>query len=352
MTLSIGLIGLPNVGKSTLFNALTHQNVLVADYPFATIEPNLGIVPLPDRRIYQLASISESLKTIPATVSFTDIAGLVEGANKGEGLGNKFLSHIRQTKVIAHVVDAFREQAKALNEINVVRTELLLADWQTLDQQLEKLRKPAKNDPKIADIAATIKAALKEVDNEIVLSQSRFRKEYRQKLAHLNLLTLKPFIYIFNLAEKDLKNSSFQSSLSQLVSDAKHLFLSAKLELELSQLGNNDRTEFLSEYGLNESGIQRLAQLGFEILGLQTFLTTGAKETKAWVISKNCLAPQAAGIIHGDMERGFIAADIVNFRDFEKFKSWLAARAAGVCRTEGRNYLMQDGDVVEFKFNV
>ena len=352
MALSIGLVGLPNVGKSTLFNALTQQNVLVADYPFATIEPNLGIIPLPDKRIYELSQIFKSLKTIPATVSFTDIAGLVKGASDGEGLGNKFLSHIRQTRVIAQVIGTFRSQTDALENIKIIKTELLLADWQTLNQQLEKLPRLAKGDPQAAALVKTMQIASQELDSEILLNQSEYRDEYEQKLAHLNLLTLKPFIYIFNLSDKDLKDEDLKSRLQQLIPDEKCLFLSAKLELELNQLDQPDLELFLKEYNLTQTGIEKLAALGFEVLELQTFLTAGEKESKAWVIPKNCLAPQAAGTIHSDMERGFIAAEIVSFNDLKHLQSWHAARTVGLCRTEGKNYQMRDGDVVEFKFNV
>lgn len=351
MSLNIGLVGLPNVGKSTLFNALTKQNVLVADYPFATIEPNLGIVPLPDDRVEQLAQIFNSSKVLPATVSFVDIAGLVKGASQGEGLGNKFLSHIRQSSVIAQVIGAFRQSEDAANEIKVIQTELLLADHQTLITQLEKLKKPARSDPQIADLVHFIKLALEDIDNEILLSLSPHKKEYEQKFIQFSLLTLKPFIYIFNLSDDDLKNSKLKAELNQLV-EGHCLFLSARLELELSQLNTQDLNLFLSEYGLQQSGIGQLASLSFEILNLQTFLTAGDKETKAWVIPKNCLAPLAAGVIHSDMQRGFIAAEIVNFNDLKRLKSWSKARQDGVCRTEGKNYQMQDGDVVEFKFNV
>ncbi len=352
MSLSIGLVGLPNVGKSTLFNALTQQNALIADYPFATIEPNLGIIPLPDDRVHQLAKIFGSLKTVPATVSFTDIAGLVKGASRGEGLGNKFLDYIRQTKVIAQIVGAFRTTTDALEDIKIVKTELILADWQLLDQKLQKIRKPAKSDQELSALASCIEKALSDLDNEITLSQSEHQEEYAQKLAHLNPLTLKPVIYVFNLADKDLNDQALKSRLSQAVPGEQHLFLSAKLELELSHLNKEDLELFLKEYDLSRSGIERLAELGFEVLGLQTFLTAGPKEARAWVIPKYCLAPKAAGIIHSDIERGFIATDIVSFEDLKRLGSWSVARTEGVCRTEGKNYCMRDGDVAEFKFNV
>ncbi len=352
MSLSIGLVGLPNVGKSTLFNALTHQNALIADYPFTTIEPNLGIVALPDNRVNALAEIFKSLKTVPATVSFTDIAGLVEGASRGEGLGNKFLDHIRQTKVIAQIVGAFRSQAGALRDIEIVETELLLADWQMLDQKLQKIRKLAKGDKELAKLAGLIEKALEELDASRPLRHSQNEAAYAASLSSFNLLTLKPTIYVFNLAEADLNKTELRSQLAQAVPNARHLFLSAKLENELSQLGSEETELFLKEYDLQKRGIESLAEIGFETLGLQTFLTAGINEARAWIIPRNCPAPQAAGIIHSDMERGFIAADIVSFEDLKRLGSWAAARTAGVCRTEGKNYAMRDGDVAEFKFNV
>ena len=352
MSLSIGLVGLPNVGKSTLFNALTRQNVLVADYPFATIEPNLGIVPLPDDRVHRLATVFKAAKTLPATVSFTDIAGLVEGASRGEGLGNQFLENIRRTGVIAQVIGAFRPDADTRADIEIIGTELVLADWQVLDGQLQKLRKPAKSDRRLAEQVACLEAALEELDSGVFLSHSPRGEEYSRQLAQFNLLTLKPVVYVFNLAEADISDSNLQAKLAEAVPGGDCLFISAKLELEISQLGAEERAGFLREYGLKRSGIEQLAAAGFDILGLQTFLTAGGQEAKAWVIPKNCPAPKAAGVIHSDMERGFIAADIVAFEDLMASGSWSAARAGGLCRTEGKQYLMQDGDVVEFKFNV
>ena len=350
MSLSIGLVGLPNVGKSTLFNALTRQNVLVADYPFATIEPNLGIVPLPDGRVHRLGQVFNSAKTIPATVSFTDIAGLVEGASRGEGLGNKFLENIRQTGVIAQVIGTFRSP-DASEDIGIIGTELILADWQVLDGQAKKLRKPAKSDKRLAAQLACLEAALADLDAGCPLNRSKRRADYDQQLSAFNLLTLKPIVYVFNLAETDIGNQSLQDKLAASAGGA-CLFVSAKLELEISQLAGIERTDFLRAYGLERSGIEQLAAAGFDILGLQTFLTAGAKEARAWVIPKDCPAPQAAGTIHSDMEKGFIAAEIVSFEDLVQLGAWAAAKAAGLCRTEGKQYRMQDGDVVEFKFNV
>ena len=351
MSLSIGLVGLPNAGKSTLFNALTRQNVLVADYPFATIEPNLGIVALPDDRVRRLAEVFQAGKTTPATVSFTDIAGLVEGASRGEGLGNKFLENIRRTGVIAQVVGAFRSGVDAAGDIGIIGTELVLADWQVLAGQAEKLRKPAKSDKRLAGRLACLEAALGELDSGRFLSRSPDREEYARQLAGFNLLTLKPIVHVFNLAEKDIGDRGLRAGLAA-ASGGDCLFVSAKLELEISRLDSRERAGFLREYGLEQSGIEQLAEAGFGILGLQTFLTAGPKEARAWVIPRDCPAPRAAGAIHGDMERGFIAAEIVAFEDLVKLGSWPAARAAGLCRTEGKQYLMRDGDVADFRFNV
>ena len=352
MSLNIALVGLPNVGKSTLFNALTEQNVLVADYPFATIKPNIGIVPLPDTRVEHLGQIFQSAKIVPASVSFTDIAGLVQGASQGAGLGNKFLAEIRTRKVIAQVVEVFRQPEKIGGQMEIIQTELILADWQTLTKETEKLKKVAKSQDEAAEIYQACQKALIDLDQYIPLNESPHKELYHETLGSFHLFTLKPLIYIFNLAEDDLKNAGLQQNLQKLAGNKEYLFLSAKLELELSQLPAAETQAFLLEYGLKERGINQLARLGFKILGLQTFLTAGPKETKAWVIPQNCLAPKAAGIIHTDMERGFIAADIVNFEDLASLKSVAAAKAAGVLRTEGKNYMMQDGDVVEFKFNV
>ena len=352
MALSIGLIGLPNVGKSTLFNALTRQNVLMADYPFATIEPNLGLVPLPDERVWQLGAIFQSLKIIPAAVSFTDIAGLVRGASSGEGLGNQFLSHIRQTQVIAQVVDTFRNQQKVEQEMEIIETELLLADRQSLEQRLKKIGRAAKGDAQLAALAQTCRTALEEVDAGLTLNKSQRRSEFESSLSELDLLTLKPLIYIFNLADADLKNQELRQRLLALKPACSKILLSAKLELEINGLPQEERVDFLQEYGLQESGIDQLAKIGFQILNLQTFLTAGVKESRAWIITKDCPAPEAAGVIHGDMQKGFIAADIVGFDDLKRLRSWQAAREAGLLRTEGKTYRMRDGDVVEFKFNL
>ena len=352
MSLSIGLVGLPNVGKSTLFSGLSGQNVLIADYPFATIEPNVGLVPLPDRRVWRLGEVFASARVVPAAVSFTDIAGLIKGASEGEGLGNQFLSHIRQAGMIALVVGAFRRPAEAAEEIGLIETELLLADRQSLAGRLEKTGRAAKGDSVLAAAAGLCRAALAETEAGQTLGGGRRRQEYAEGLKDLNLLSLKPILCVFNLAEADLADQRLRQSLTAAAGGRPAVFLSAKLELEISRLPPSERPEFLKAYGLEQTGIDQLAAAGCQILGLQTFLTAGAKESRAWIIAKDSPAPQAAGVIHSDMERGFIAADIVGFEDLLRLKSWPAARAAGAVRTEGKAYLMRDGDVAEFKFNV
>lgn len=359
MSLSIGIVGLPNVGKSTTFNALTNNDILAANYPFATIEPNTGIVPVPDERLEVLAKLYGSEKILPATVTFVDIAGLVAGASKGEGLGNKFLANIRQCDAIVHVVRAFENNAILRHDeapvnpkadIDIINTELILADIQTIENRLPRLQKEAKARPAAREEVAYLQTLLEQLQSGVPLSS--IVDLNTELIQDLHLLTAKPVIYAFNVDEAGLTDATLQSELTSLVAPAKALFLSAKLEEELKGLSPAEAAELLESYGVTETGLMQLIHAAYDTLGLQSYLTAGPKEVRAWTIHKGWTAPQAAGVIHTDFEKGFIAAQVVDYHDLVSAGSEAAARAAGKMRTEGKTYVMQPDDVVEFRFNV
>ncbi|MGI8751514.1 MAG: redox-regulated ATPase YchF [Acidimicrobiales bacterium] len=361
MALSIGIVGLPNVGKSTLFNVLTHNSVLAANYPFATIEPNVGVVGVPDARLHPLAELYDAEREVPAAVTFVDIAGIVRGASKGEGLGNAFLAAIRECDAICQVVRVFADpdvihvdgHVDPAADIETINTELILADLATVEHRVSRLTRDARTRPQLAAELKAVSAAFDVLDSGRTIAAGVASGALDpEPLGDLHLLSAKPFIYVFNIDESDLDNQARAAELAELVAPAESVVLCAQIEAEVADLDPVEAAELLAGYGQTESGLAQLIHVGFRTLGLQTYLTAGPKEARAWTIRIGDTAPEAAGVIHTDFQRGFIKAEVVSYEDLIVAGSIPAVRAAGKARIEGKDYVMRDGDVVEFRFNV